>query len=134
MNSRSSPRLRLQPRMADTIWRDQFKNLQGILWPALSDLPTVSSPVCKNISFNPMGKSLLLLRPSRPNKRDVGHRHERWARCGGRFRDRKTNGAKADGEVAWSWRPDAGAKPAEQVLLVTETIKPGLRREREGNR
>ena len=48
----------------------------------------------------------------------------------------KTNGAKADGEVVWSWRPDAGAKLAMmlRITLATETTKPGLRREREGSR
>jgi len=35
-------------------------------------------------------------------KRGVGHRHERWAGCGGRCRALRTNGAKADGEVVWS--------------------------------
>src|SRR5690349_17542486 len=40
---------------------------------------------------------------------------EREAGCGGRRQRRarffvRTNGADADGEVVWSWRPDAGAK------------------------
>jgi hypothetical protein len=29
---------------------------------------------------------------------------------------RKTNGADADGEVVWSWRPLAGAKLATMLL------------------
>src|ERR1700730_13338095 len=33
----------------------------------------------------------------------------RWTR-----RRRKTGGAFADGEVVWSWRPDAGAKVVER--------------------
>jgi hypothetical protein len=32
------------------------------------------------------------------------------AGCGGRGLRRKTGAAEADGEVVWSWRPDAGAK------------------------
>ena len=27
----------------------------------------------------------------------------------------RTNGADADGEVVWSWRPDAGAKLVEMI-------------------
>jgi hypothetical protein len=49
--------------------------------------------------------------PSRPDQEgriaivtDVGH-GMRWTR-----RRRETSGAIADGEVVWSWRPDAGAK------------------------
>ena len=32
------------------------------------------------------------------------------AGCGGRFGCALTNAAEADGEIVWSWRPDAGAK------------------------
>src|SRR5882672_10175050 len=38
----------------------------------------VSSPGIKNILLFLTGKSPLLIRPSRPGKRGVGHRHERW--------------------------------------------------------
>jgi hypothetical protein len=31
----------------------------------------------------------------------------------------------ADGEVAWSWSPDAGIKPAEDDPPATGAIKPG---------
>src|ERR1700688_2762690 len=30
--------------------------------------------------------------------------------CGGRFGDARRAAPEADGEVVWSWRPDAGAK------------------------
>jgi hypothetical protein len=42
----------------------------------------------------------------------------------------------ADGEVVWSWRPDAGAKLAMmlRITLVTGAKEPGPRGEREGNR
>jgi hypothetical protein len=47
---------------------------------------------------------------------------------------RVTSAAKADGEVAWFWRPDAGAKLAEVISPMTVANKPGHREEREGNR
>jgi hypothetical protein len=46
----------------------------------------------------------------------------------------ETNSAKADGEVVWSWHPDAGVKFAEETLLATVTNKPGHRGDYEGNR
>ena len=44
----------------------------------------VSSPLCKNISLHPSGKSSLQIRGIPPHKRGVGHRHERGEGCGGR--------------------------------------------------
>jgi hypothetical protein len=38
----------------------------------------LSSTGCKNIPLRRYPKSPLQLRPSRPEKRGVGHRHERW--------------------------------------------------------
>ena len=38
-----------------------------------------------------------------------------------------TNGADADGEVVWSWRPDAGVKLAELSPPATVANKPGHR-------
>jgi hypothetical protein len=48
----------------------------------------------------------------------------------------RTNDADADGEVVWSWRPDAGAKSAMmlRITLVTGARKPGPRGERERSR
>jgi hypothetical protein len=49
---------------------------------------------------------------------------------------RQTNVADADGEVAWSWPPDAEAKFA-MMLHITQATgarKPGPRGDREGNR
>jgi len=44
----------------------------------------------------------------------------RWTR-----RRRETGGVSAYGEVVWSWRPDAGAKPFD-LREATVTTKPGL--------
>ena len=41
--------------------------------------------------------------------------------------------ALADGEVVWSWRPDAGAKFCS-LNRVTVAKEPGHRGEHEGNR
>ena len=67
-----------------------------------STLSRLSSRRPKNISLNPPGKSHLRLRASRLDKRGVGHRHERWAVCGGRFGGARRAAQKADGEVVWS--------------------------------
>jgi len=56
--------------------------------------------LCKNILLNPSGKSLLQIRPSRLDKRGVGHRHERWAGCGGRFSCLTTNGNDINGYIS----------------------------------
>src|ERR1700726_3242441 len=51
----------------------------------------------------------------------------RWTRM-----RRETSGAIADGEVVWSWRPDAGAKLSRtQFAKVTGAKEPGPRGEHE---
>jgi hypothetical protein len=52
-----------------------------------------------------------------------GMRWTRWLR--------KTNDASADGEVVWSWRPDAGVKLAEAIPPMTVAKEPGHRGEHE---
>jgi hypothetical protein len=47
---------------------------------------------------------------------------------------RLTSVAGADGEVVWSWRPDAGAKFREVICEATVAKKPGHRGEREVSR
>ena len=72
-----------------------------LICPSGKSVAGVSSPVCKNISLNPSGKSLLELRASRPREgrwpssRTLGGM--RWT-----FLRQKTNSAKADGEVVWA--------------------------------
>jgi hypothetical protein len=38
-----------------------------------------------------------------------------------------TKALEADGEVVWSWRPDAGVKPAELSPQTTVAKEPGDR-------
>ena len=40
---------------------------------------------------------------------------------------RQTNDVAVDGEVVWSWRPDAGAKFVESSLRMTVAKEPGHR-------
>ena len=47
---------------------------------------------------------------------------------------RTTNGAVADGEVVWSWRPDAGVKLRGGIRQATVAKKPGHRGELEVSR
>jgi len=70
---------------------------------------------------------------------------DRRAACRERSRCARTNGADADGEVAWSWRLDAGVKfcggvsaqPGADPLPIrktTVTTRPDHRGDREGSR
>jgi hypothetical protein len=73
----------------------------------------LSSLRTKNIPLGIHPKSVASSRYPASSKRGVGHRHERgggmrWTRV-----RRQTIGARADGEAAWSWRSDAGAKVAK---------------------
>jgi hypothetical protein len=102
-------------------------------------LPVV--PVCRT-------QSALLKTPNQKHHPAVPHSSEgriaivtdvergmRWTRQR-RALFARTNGADADGEVVWSWPPDAEAKFA-MMLRITQATgarKPGPRGEREGNR
>ena len=76
---------------------------------------SLSSPSEKNIPLNPSGKSAL--RPARLTRQEGRSRSSR-TRGGMRWTRwlRLTSVAFADGEVVWSWRPDAGAKFRESKL------------------
>ena len=50
-----------------------------------------------------------------PRQEGRTRRHERGAGCDGRGDVDTTNDVAADGEVVWSWRPDAGAKFAKML-------------------
>jgi len=96
------------------------------------------SRLSKN-SLAPTGKSPLgpraIPRPKRGAYRD---RHGRWARDAMAEVSRGRRAREfSDGEVVWSWRPDAGVKPAtiaSAIALATVAKEPGHRGEHEGNR
>jgi hypothetical protein len=53
----------------------------------------------------------------------------RWTRCA-----RQTSVRDADGEVVWSWRPDAGVKLRSNFCAATVAKEPGHRGERDISR
>ena len=75
---------------------------QAVICPTGCFAKTLSSPLAKNISLSPSGKSNLRLATSRLDKRGV--RVVTNVGCGMRWtrQRRKTSGANADGEVVWS--------------------------------
>src|SRR6266851_692407 len=120
----------------------------------------VSSPLCKNISLHPSGKSSLQTRAIPPHQRGVGHRHERGEGCGGRGSVLRATGLQgglrsvSDQQHADErcccvrrsrvvltprrWRQVRGVASAQPGLdktypLTTVANKPGHRGEHEGN-
>ena len=83
----------------------------------------------------PSGKSPLQARPV-PTRQEGRSRSSRNAGRDAVDADVPlTNGTEADGEVVWSWRPDAGAKfGASSMLRMTVARKPGHRGELEVSR
>ena len=69
----------------------------------------VVGPPPANISISENQK-VCIVAAVPPRQEGRMHRHERGAGCGGRFGDARRAALEADGEVVWSWRPDAGAK------------------------
>ncbi len=80
----------------------------------------LSSPFCKNISVFVRPKSDLKFCHPAPARGAARDRHGRWERdamdaaASGAIIAR-TSDVAADGEVVWSWRPDAGAKFAKTL-------------------
>jgi len=107
---------------------------QAVICPSGCFAKTLSSPLCKNISLSPSGKSNLRLATSRLDKRGV--RVVTNVGCGMQWTRiaTQTSGTNADGEVVWFWRPDAGVKFREAIREATVATKPGHREEHEGNR
>jgi hypothetical protein len=68
----------------------------------------VSSPLCKNISLHPSGKSSLQILAIPPHKRGVGHRHERGEGCGGRGSVLRATGSQGGSMTPRRWRQVRG--------------------------
>ena len=96
---------------------------------------TLSTPRAKNIPLPPSGKSPLQARPV-PTRQEGRSRSSRNAGRDAVDADVPlTNGTEADGEVVWSWRPDAGAKSrGSSICKMTVARKPGHRGELEVSR
>jgi len=115
------------------------------------DLPVIDLPVgllrekpvqssLQKYFASPLTQIKLTTSISRSRKRG-GSRSSRTlgAGCDGRGSVRRakcarTNDVAADGEVVWFWRPDAGAKVADDSPQVTVAKEPGHRGEHEGPR
>jgi hypothetical protein len=92
-------------------------------------------PLAKKYFASPIGRNSIIDSPIPPQAEgriaivtDV-ERGMRWTR-----RRRKTSGVFADGEVVWSWRPDAGVKSVKAASPAMVAKEPGHQGEREGNR
>jgi hypothetical protein len=87
-----------------------------LICPTGKSANLLSSPLAKNISHNPSGKSSLQLRAIPPSREgriaivtDVGC-GMRWTRQRQAHRCARRMTLQADGEAVWSWRTDAGVK------------------------
>jgi hypothetical protein len=70
----------------------------------------LSSPSDKKIPLRVDPKSNLKHEGPAPERGALRGRHERWKRDAMDAAHRWTVDVAADGEIVWSWRPDAGAK------------------------
>ena len=126
--------------------------IPGAHLPARPVLTTADLPACpplprKIFRLSRRANQRYQLAPSHPMRGAARDRHELW----GEMRWTRTSPTDvrrglADGEVVWFRRPDAGVKLAPMlwrcrpsarhagIAPTTETTKPGLREEREGNR
>ena len=84
-----------------------------VIWPSGTACENLSSPLAKNFSIS-FFRNTCILRPVLPHERDVRVVTDVGAGCGGRddvavcmHTDERHH---ADGEIVWSWRPDAGVK------------------------
>jgi len=82
-------------------------------------LPVV--PVCRSKLIFVFSETNLTAPPNQrqdpavpPRQEGRTRRHDREAGCGGRAGLRLTSDAGADGEIVWSWPPDAEAKVASR--------------------
>ncbi|MGJ5046206.1 hypothetical protein ACQR09_04015 [Bradyrhizobium oligotrophicum] len=76
--------------------------------------------------FFPFFRNHAYLRPSRLIEEGRTRRHDTWS-AGSDGREAPVDDWRfADGEVVWSWRPEAGVKPAAFMTSapVTGAIKP----------
>jgi hypothetical protein len=95
---------------------------------------SLSSPLRENISLFQKPKSVVVFAVP-PRQEGRTRRHERGVGCGGRGGVARRAALDADGEVVWSWRPDAGAKLSRiRFAKVTGARTPGPRGERDISR
>jgi len=92
-------------------------------------------PFAQKYSASVVGQISDLNRRVSPDKRGVAHVTKRAVGCGGRDDGWRRTPEVADGEVVWSWRPDAGVKLSGSKLPgVKVARKPGHLGEHEVSR
>jgi hypothetical protein len=97
---------------------------------AMRKLPVVL--ICRRPLVLPKTPNQPHIRSVPPHKRGVSRSSRTLgAGCNGRFGGARRAALNADGEVVWSWRPDAGAKSAEAIPPMTVAKEPGHRGEHE---
>ena len=106
-----------------------------------TNLPRQNNPTGKSAKSCPAAAKKILRLTRRANQRYHSARltryegrcarHERAVGCGGRGSCSRRTQPIADGEVVWSWRPDAGAKFCESHRGATVAKEPGHRGEHE---
>ena len=104
MGSRRPAKLLFSVRKDKSMRAAATKQLDGQISKKLS------SPWLKNIPLNPSGKSALPLRASHPTRGALRTSRTRGGMRWTRIACEDERKMIADGEVVWSWRPDAGAK------------------------
>jgi hypothetical protein len=124
--------------LAMTMWqdcalRDRNVTARRQITPARKNL---SSPSRKNNSLFPKPKSVVVFAPSCSPQRGVSRTSRTWGGLRWTLVATQDERAKADGEVVWSWRPDAGAKFSQGAIPaeVTGAKEPGPRGEHDISR
>jgi hypothetical protein len=103
---------------------DDVESIAATKQPVVQISKNLSSPFAKNIPLNLSGKSALPTRPSHPMRGALRNvTNARWDAVDADSLRRRTQ-AVADGEVVWSWRPDAGAKLRGSIRAATVAREP----------
>ena len=75
------------------------------------------------------------IRASRVHQRDVSRSSRTWsAGCDGRVAAARRAARDADGEIAWSWRPDAGVKSRGMAMSALRARRAVIRAATEANK
>ena len=92
-------------------------------WPDGQISKNLSSPVLKNISLNPSGKSSLQARPVPPEKGRIASRHERAVGCDGRDSVGRAMGSQG----GFSRERSAGARTNDAANRLRQNSPDGTR-------
>jgi len=120
------------PPIATSFIRDVMRYVTARRANHLAFLKTCPAVTAKINRFAMTPNQIYICRRPVPTRGALRGRHGRWKRdavaSGAIFC--ATNDAIADGEIAWSWRPDAGAKFVGYDPRMTVAKEPGHRGDR----